>query len=265
MSAVTSRKHPVKQSRVKEIQDLVNKHKVIGIVDMENLPALQFMRMTRQLRGKAKIFMVKKRLIRIAFKNVKKEKFDHFVDSMKGMPALIVSNEDPFKLYKEINKSKSSAAAKPGQIAPKDLVAPAGPTPFAPGPIIGELGQLGIKTGVEGGKVAIKEDKVLAKEGSVISDKAASLLAKLGVEPMEIGLNVLAIYDNGMIYTKDVLGIDEEQVLAELKQVAWESLAVALEIGYITKDTIQPLIIKAVREASALERKIPQSTDGGES
>lgn len=259
MSNKTSRKSTRKQSRIKQINELVNQHKVIGIVDMENLPALQFMRMTKQLRGKARIFMVKKRLIQIALKDNKKPHLPELLNSLHGMPALILSNDDPFKLYKEITKSRSSAAAKPGQVAPKDLVAPAGPTPFPPGPIIGELGQLGIKTGVEAGKVAIKEDKVLVKEGQVINEKVAALLAKLGIEPMEIGLNVLAIYDNGMIYKKDVLGIDETQVLADLRSVAWESLAVALELGYITSDTIIPLLTKVVREANALDTKLPKS------
>ena len=45
-----------------------------------------------------------------------------------------------------LEKSKSNAPAKPGQTAPSDLVLPAGETPFTPGPMIGELGQLGIKT-----------------------------------------------------------------------------------------------------------------------
>ena len=45
---------------------------------------------------------------------------------------------------------------------------PAGPTPFAPGPIIGELGMLKIKAGIEAGKVVIKEDAHVAKKGDVI-------------------------------------------------------------------------------------------------
>ncbi len=251
----TSNANKEKKESVKQIQELVKKHKVIGIVDMENLPAKQFQRMTQKLKGIARIFMTKKRLIKIAFKGLPPQQ-QVLLESMRGMPALILSNEDPFKLYKEIRKSRSAAAAKPGQTAPNDLIIPAGPTPFPPGPIIGELGQLGIKTGVEAGKVAIKEDKILVKEGEQISAKAASLLAKLGIEPMEIGMNVLAMVENGMIYKKDVLGIDEVQVLADLKSVAWEALAVALELGYITKETIVPLIMKSVREFNALEQKI---------
>lgn len=260
MSEKTSRKNERKIARVKQVSDLLNQYKVIGLVNMENLPALQFHRMTKQLRGKAKVFMAKKRLIQFALKGSKKSNLPELVNTMQGMPALILSNDDPFKLYKEIGKSKSSAAAKPGQVAPKDLIIPAGPTSFPPGPIIGELGQLGIKTGVEGGKVSVKDDKVLVREGEVISAKAAGLLSKLGIEPMEIGLNVIAVYDDGMIYKRDVLGIDEAQVLAELKAVAWEALGVALELGYIANDTIKPLLMKAIREFNALNLKIPQKS-----
>jgi len=65
------------------------------------------------------------------------------------MPALLFTKENPFKLYNKLQKSKSSAPAKAGQTAPSEIVVPKGPTPFAPGPIIGELGALGIKTAVE--------------------------------------------------------------------------------------------------------------------
>src|SRR3989344_1807838 len=90
-----------KKQSVKQIQELVNKHKVIGIVDMEMLPAKQFQRMTQKLKGTARIYMTKKRLIRIAFKNLKQSHIQELLESMRGMPALVLSNEDPFKLYKE--------------------------------------------------------------------------------------------------------------------------------------------------------------------
>ncbi|MBI2112759.1 50S ribosomal protein L10, partial [Candidatus Woesearchaeota archaeon] len=36
-----------------------------------------------------------------------------------------------------LEKNKSNAPAKPGQVAPKDITVKAGATSFAPGPIIG--------------------------------------------------------------------------------------------------------------------------------
>ena len=85
---------------------------------------------------------------------------------------------------------------------------------FSPGriptSIIGELGAIGIKAGIEGGKVAIKEDAVVVKDGEVINANVAAILTRLGIEPMEIGLDLVAAYEKGSIFDKKILGVDEQ-------------------------------------------------------
>jgi len=171
---------------------------------------------------------------------------------LKGMPALIFTKENPFSLFKTLKKSKSSAPAKAGQTAPSDIKVPKGPTSFAPGPVIGELGALRIKAGVEDGKVAIKEDAIVAKEGEVISDKLAGVLTRLGIQPMEVGLNVTAVYEDGNIFTAKVLDIDEEQFAKDLETAAVWAYNLAVNSAYPTKDTINVLLGKAFNDAKAL-------------
>ena len=130
------------------------------------------------------------------------------------------------------------------------MIIPAGSTPFAPGPILSELGGLGIKAGIEGGKVAIKAEKIVAKEGQVIDGKIAGLLAKFGIQPMEIGMNLVAVLENGIILTKDVLTIDEAKTKADIMQLAREALNLAVYTAYPAKETIQLLIAKAYRESN---------------
>ena len=197
--------------------------------------------------------MAKKRLIRIALDQLKdKENIKEFNDKLKGEAALIFTNENPFKLAKLLGKETSSAPAKAGQEAPNDIIIPAGPTNFTPGPVIGELGQLGIKTEVKDGKIAIKEDKLLVKEGEVIDRKAADILSRLGVEPMQVGLNLIAAYEKGIVYLKDILSVDEESYINNLKQLGLDSFNLAMHIGYTTKDTINQLIQKAFRDSNDL-------------
>jgi large subunit ribosomal protein L10 len=171
---------------------------------------------------------------------------------LKGMPALLFTKENPFALFKLIKKSKSKAAAKAGQVAPYDLMVSAGPTPFAPGPIISEFAQFKIKTKVVDGKVAIQEDTVVAKAGTVITDKLASLLMRLGIEPMEIGLDLVAIYENGLIYQRNVLDIDEGKFMADLECAARYAFNLSVETGYTTKENIELFLAKANMEAKAL-------------
>jgi len=178
------------------------------------------------------------------------EKLDEYIKI--GMPALLFTKENPFALYKTLKKSKSKAAAKPGQTAPYDLVIPAGPTPFSPGPVISEFAQIGVKAGVEGGKVAIKQDAVVAKLGEPITSGVASMLARLGITPMEIGLNLLAVYEKGTVYPKSVLDIDETKFMQDLTNAIMSGLNLAVDVAYPTTDTTELLLQKAWREAKAV-------------
>lgn len=239
---------------VEELKKLMQEYPIIGVVDMENLPAPQILKMRLQLKGSAVIRMSKGRLMKVAFDQMKDKVkgVDQLKEHMRGMPALIFTKENPFKLYKTLQKSKSSAPAKAGQTAPNDIVIPAGPTSFAPGPIIGEMGSLGLKTAIEDGKIAIKEDKVLVKDGEVINEKIAGLLQRMGIEPMEVGLNLTAVLEDGVIFTKSILAVDEKEYINNLKMLSSEAFNLAVHIGYATKDTINVLLAKAFREASAL-------------
>jgi|TARA_B100001971_G_C18242208_1_gene571666 large subunit ribosomal protein L10 len=249
-------KRKIQQKKLKEVEEIKNlasKYSVLGLVDMTNLPSLQLQRMRQQLRDTLFLKMAKKRLIRIALDQLKdKENIKEFNDKLKGEAALIFTNENPFKLAKLLGKETSSAPAKAGQEAPNDIIIPAGPTNFTPGPVIGELGQLGIKTEVKDGKIAIKEDKLLVKEGEVIDRKAADILSRLGVEPMQVGLNLIAAYEKGIVYLKDILSVDEESYINNLKQLGLDSFNLAMHIGYTTKDTINQLIQKAFRDSNDL-------------
>jgi large subunit ribosomal protein L10 len=129
---------------------------------------------------------------------------------------------------------------------------PAGPTPFAPGPIIGELGMLKIKAGIEAGKVVIKEDAHVAKKGDVVNDKLSSLLMRLGVEPMEIGLNLVAAYENGDVLVGEVLDIDDKAFIQKIQTAAAEAMNLAVDIAYPSNDTITLLIQKSFRESKAI-------------
>jgi large subunit ribosomal protein L10 len=168
------------------------------------------------------------------------------------MPALLFTKENPFALCKRLQKNKSKAPAKAGQTAPNDIIVPAGPTPFQPGPIIGELAVIGIKSGVEDGKVAVKENSVVAKAGDVIKAEVASILTRLGIEPMEIGLDLVATYEKGEIFTKDVLSIDEQEYIDNLTKAATWSINLAIESAFPTKETTEMLIVKAFNDAKAL-------------
>src|SRR3989338_5164634 len=174
-----------KKKLVQELARDLDRYPIVGVVNLQNLPAqqLQTMRSMLKLKG-VKLSMTRKKLLYLALSQSKKNNLDQLSAKIKGMPALLFTNDNPFALNALLVKNKSEAPAKAGQTAPKDIIVKAGSTSFAPGPIIGELGQIGVKAGIENGKVSIKQDSVVVKEGGVINDKVAALLTRLGIEPM---------------------------------------------------------------------------------
>jgi len=243
-----------KKRIVKELVKLLESYHTIGVVDLTYLPASQLRQIRDILRGKVLIRVAKKRLIKLALDALsrKKKGIDKLEDHLQGICALVFSNENPFVLYKLIQKNKSKAPAKAGQIAPNDIIIKAGPTPFTPGPIIGELGALGIKTKVEGGKINIVGDKVVVKEGEEISEKVAEILKRLGIEPMEIGLNIIAVYEDGLIYGKDVLAVDEEKLMSDLVESFYRAKTVAKEIGYFVKEIVEEMVAECFNSCKAV-------------
>ena len=243
-----------KKKVVKEFCDLINSYPVIGVVDMENLPTAQLQKMRGQLRGKVVIRMTKRRFMNIVLDKVKDNKKG--IEEMKkyliGMPALLFTKDDPFKLAKTLKRSMSTAPAKQGQVAPKDIIVSAGPTPFSPGPVISELASAGIKTAIENGKIVVKSDAVVVKKGNKVSAAIAGILVRLGVEPMNVGLNLTAVYDNGTIFTRDVLNIDEEEFIKKIRIAYNSAIGLAIELSFLTKETTEMMIAKAFREAKSL-------------
>lgn len=248
----TCKAAPEKKQTVKRIIELAKKYPIIGIVDMEGLPANSLLKMKKQLRGKMELVMCRKTLMLIALNELNLPNGEKIIENLKGMPALMFTNENPFSLYKTIKKSKTPAPAKPGQEAPFDITVPAGPTPFGPGPIISEFAQLGIPAGVEEGKVAIKKDTTVVEEGEEISAQLAGMLQRLGIEPMEIGLNLHTVYEDGILYPRNVLDIDEEEFMADLTGAASGAFNLAVEVAHATSDTIETLLGKASREARSV-------------
>ena len=236
-----------KELKIKELEnvkELINKYDTIAIGDLTNLPSSTLQKLRKKLQDKMFVRVTKKSLISLALEQSDKNLSELKQSLENSIPVLILSNEDPFKLFKLIKENKSNTFAKPNQLSPRDIIIPAGPTNFPPGPIIGELGAVGLQTGVEQGKIAIKKEKLIVKENKIIKTEVASILAKLGIEPIEIGLNLVSIYKDNVVYNKDLLDIDEEKYLQDLILANSQAFALAEKIGFISKENVKILLQK---------------------
>jgi len=243
-----------KYNEVKHLTDTLTKNKVIGIVEIGGIPAPQMQQMRKNLHGKAYIRSAKNNLIFLALDEVEKQikGISALKEYVKGQTAIIATDMNPFKLFSQIKSTRTKAPAKGGEIAPEDITVKAGDTPFKPGPIVGELQKVGIPAAIQEGKVVIKTDKVIVPKGEKIPPDVAQMLTRLEIYPIEIGMTLHAVFEDGNIFKSDVLDINVDEFINQIKQASIDAFNLAVETSWITKETIQPLLIKAYHNAFTL-------------
>lgn len=245
----------VREEKIKEVEDLeklIEEYPVIGLIDMFKLPSKQLQEIRKNLIEKALIKMTKKSLLKLAIKKSKKQGINELENFIPEQPAIVFTKLEPFKFYSMVEKLKSPAFAKEGDITQSDIKVSAGPTSLLPGPVISELTRAGIPAGIEDERIAIKKDVVVVKKGEKITKHLAAALRKLKIESIEVGLDIVVIF-NGKICEKNAL----ELVVIypkKLKESFNQALNLSINISYPTKENIKYLLAKAFNTAKGLER-----------
>ncbi len=243
-----------KKQVVKELVDAMKSHHSVAVVDLHGIPSAQLQLMRQGMRPKAALIMSRNTLLDIAIDEAAKERpgLEKIKEFLGGQCAIVATDENPFKLFRRMESTKSAAPAKPGDIAPEDIEVKAGDTPFKPGPIVGELQKVGIPAGIEGGKIVIKKDKVLVRQGDAISAELAAVLPKLEILPMTVGMDLRAVFEDGLIYKKEVLDVPVDYYVGMMAQASRNAMALAVEVAYFAPETMSPLLAKAYRSAVAV-------------
>jgi large subunit ribosomal protein L10 len=249
-----------KYKEVEQLTNLLVGKKIIGVAEIGGIPGPQLQQMRKNLHGVAQIRSAKNTLIRKALDEAEKKAkgITQLKEEISGQTAIVATDENPFKLYKQIKATRTMAPAKGGETATYDIMVKAGDTPFKPGPIVGELQKAGIPAAIQEGKVVIKTDKVLVPAGKKIPADVAQMLTRLEIFPIEIGMTLHAVYEDGTIFKPDVLDVNADEFIAKIKQASTNAFNLAVESAWITKATIGPLLLKAHTTAVglALERNI---------
>lgn len=248
---------PEKKTRaVSELMNLIKTSKSIVIVSIKNLPTSQFQLIKKKLRDKAKIKVVKKSISLRAIEESQVSKLKDFKKYIQEDIALIFSNEDAFEVSAILSKNKSKTRARVGQEVDDEVIIEPGPTELVPGPIISELTALGLKFMIEDGKISIREKKTILKKGEKVTEQAASIMGKLDMKPVSVGLEPLAAYDCQEHKIFENIKIEPEKIIVELKTAAGRALAFAVKIAYPVKETIGFLLGKSKSHEQALSKLI---------
>jgi large subunit ribosomal protein L10 len=242
-----------KIGEVEEIAELIRKHKVIGIASLQKVRAAQLQAFKKNLAGTVYMRVFKNSLVRRALENCKeKPELSKLMEHLTGPNIYLLTDLNPFNLVLTLEKGKVKTTAKSGDIAAFDVVVPAGNTGQPPGPIISQLNAVGLPTRIESGSVWINKDILVVKKGEVISERLASILSKLGIKPVEAGLAMKIVFDEGLIITEEQLRLDVDGTRKSVESAFADAFALSLSVAYPTEESMVALLQIAHREACSL-------------
>ncbi|WP_248516535.1 50S ribosomal protein L10 [Salinarchaeum laminariae] len=240
-----------KREEVDAITDLLENFESVGVVDIAGIPSRQLQDMRRGLHGTAELRVSRNTLLRRALEESDRG-LDQLTGHVTGQVGLIMTNENPFGLYQQLEASKTPAPIGAGEVAPNDIVIEEQDTGIDPGPFVGELQTVGAAARIQEGSIHVTEDSLVCEAGEEVSDDLANVLSELGLEPKEVGLDLRGVVADGVLFEPEELEIDVDEYRDDVATAAARARNLSVNANYPTATTAGTLIAKAQGEAKSL-------------
>ena len=252
-----------KRDTVADLEAMLNSGSTLAVIDIHGVPAGSMIGMRESLRGDMEIRVAKKQLMRIAWKNAGLEEADlETLFESAVQPAIVsTSKMNSFNLFTELKKTEAGRAAKPGDIAPHDIIVEKMDTGMPPGPIVGELNSVGIPAKIMKGSVQIQKTTTVLSAGDVFEGDMGMMLSKIGINPIVTGLRLCGSLEDGVLFAPETLDIDYEQFNTDVISYAAGAFNLACNIAWFTKQTMPTLLAKASSEALAVALEISHESE----
>jgi large subunit ribosomal protein L10 len=251
-----------KKEMLQRLAELIEKHPVVAIADLQKVRSSQIQEIRKKLRGQAEVLVAKNTILKKAAGALgeKKPHINDFAEGLVGSSLLLFTGMSPYALILFLNRNKVRVPAKAGDIATSEIMIPAGNTGLQPGPVISEFGEVKVQTRIEGGSIWVARDTIVASPGDTISAKLASLLSKLGMKPMEAGLSIVRAFDGGLVLKPEDLVFDLESYKNDLTEACRGAIGLAVETECFLPETAPMIIGAAFREALYLANETEYPT-----
>lgn len=245
---------------------LLEEYTQILVAAADNVGSNQLQNIRRGLRGDSVVLMGKntmmKRTIRMHAEKTGNTAFLNLIPLLQGNVGLIFTKGDLKEVKEEVAKYKVGAPARVGLVAPIDVVVPPGNTGLDPSQT-SFFQVLNIPTKINKGTVEIITPVELIRKGDKVGSSEAALLAKLGIRPFSYGLVVQSVYENGSVYSPEVLDLSEDDLVEKFASGVSMVTALALAISYPTLAAAPHMFINAYKNvvavALATEYSFPQA------
>ncbi|XP_015076213.1 60S acidic ribosomal protein P0 [Solanum pennellii] len=221
----------------------------------DNVGSNQLQSIRKGLRGDSVVLMGKntmmKRTIRVHAEKTGNETILNLIPLLVGNVGLIFTKGDLKEVSEEVAKYKVGAPARVGLVAPVDVVVPPGNTGLDPSQT-SFFQVLNIPTKINKGTVEIITPVELIKKGDKVGSSEAALLAKLGIRPFSYGLVVLSVYDNGSVFSPEVLDLTEDDLIEKFATGVSMVTSLALAISYPTLAAAPHMFTNAYKNVLAI-------------
>lgn len=250
-----------KEKFVTKLKDAIAEYKNVLIVGVDNVGSNQMQKVRLALRGKAVVVMGKNTLIRKIMRDLieteKLTKLEALLPIVVGNMGFVFTNANLADVRKTILDNKVPAAAKSGTFAPADVYIPPGPTGLDPGQT-NFFQALNIGTKIVKGAIEIINEVHLIKKGEKVTMSHVAMLDKMNVRPFFYGFKVTDVYEDGVVYSADILDMDQNALLAKFFGGVRRLAAISLAIGYPTAASVSHSINFGYKKilALALETEI---------
>lgn len=234
---------------------LLDEYNQVLVAAADNVGSNQLQNIRKGLRGDSVVLMGKntmmKRTIRVHAEKTGNETILNLIPLLVGNVGLIFTKGDLKEVSEEVSKYKVGAPARVGLVAPVDVVVPPGNTGLDPSQT-SFFQVLNIPTKINKGTVEIITPVELIKKGDKVGSSEAALLAKLGIRPFSYGLVVLSVYDNGSVFSPEVLDLSEDDLVEKFAAGVSMVSSLSLAISYPTLAAAPHMFINAYKNVLSI-------------
>ncbi|ESW29492.1 hypothetical protein PHAVU_002G074600 [Phaseolus vulgaris] len=229
---------------------LLDDYGQILVVNADNVGSKQLQNIRKGLRGDSVVLMGKntmmKRSVRIHAEKTGNNVYLSLIPLLVGNVGLIFTKGDLKEVSEEVAKYKVGAPARVGLVAPIDVVVPPGNTGLDPSQT-SFFQVLNIPTKINKGTVEIITPVELIRKGEKVGSSEAALLAKLGIRPFSYGLVVLSVYDNGSVFSPEVLDLTEDDLIEKFVSGVSIVTSLSLAISFPTLAAAPHMFVNAYK------------------
>ncbi|CAJ1861207.1 unnamed protein product [Sphenostylis stenocarpa] len=247
---------------------LLDNYTQILVVAADNVGSNQLQNIRQGLRGDSVVLMGKntmmKRSVKLHAERTGNDAFLNLIPLLVGNVGLVFTKGDVKEVSEVIGKYKVGAPARVGLIAPIDVVVPPGNTGLDPSQT-SFFQVLNIPTKINKGTVEIITPVELIRKGEKVGSSEAALLSKLAIRPFSYGLVVVSVYDNGSVFSPEVLDLTDDDLLNMFAAGVSMVSSLSLAISYPTIAAAPHMFVNAYKNvlsvAVATEYSFPQADE----